>query len=335
MKAAQLISPGEIIVSEVPEPVLDDQDILIKVASTGICGTDIHIFKGDYEAVYPIIPGHEFSGTVEKVGKGVKYFKPGDRVTADPNIPCYRCHQCKMGHFNQCENLEAVGVTRNGAFAEYVTVPEGVVFPIYDIPFHEAAMIEPLACVVWGLKRVEPKPGDSALVFGAGPMGCMLIQALKSCGVCPIVVTDKNEWRLNVAIQLGASEAIKTSQLQQLNTKQGFSTYQIVVDATGVDRVLENAFNYLQPRGKLWVFGVVPPSETISFIPYYVFRKDLTIIGSFAVNQTFIEAISLIRSRYIELNPLISHQISIEYFTEAIQIAQNDPNRMKVQIKIS
>jgi 2-desacetyl-2-hydroxyethyl bacteriochlorophyllide A dehydrogenase len=334
MKAVQVKKPGEFILTDVPLPNIGDRDVLIKVVSVGLCGTDMHIINGEYEAVYPIIPGHEFSGIVAEVGKEVEYFKPGDRVTADPNIPCHRCPKCKKGYINQCENLEAAGVTRDGAFAEFVVVPEGVVFNIYDIPFQTAAMIEPLACVIWGLKRVKPNPGDSALVFGAGPMGCLVTQGLKSYGVTQITVIDLNGWRLELVKGLGATEPIKLSRSTYLPERLQNRDYQIVVDATGVSHVLENAFNFLKPRGKLWVFGVVPPSETIRFSPYDVFRKDLTIIGSFAVNQTFNEAISLIKSGTIKLDPLISHQIPLDQFKEAIRLALSDPHRMKIQIII-
>jgi D-arabinitol dehydrogenase (NADP+) len=332
MRAVQITKPGEFHFTEVPIPKVGDQDVLIRVAAAGICGTDIHIFKGEYEAVYPIIPGHEFSGTVAEVGKDVKYFMPGDRVTADPNIPCHRCGKCKRGYFNQCENLEAAGVTRNGAFAEYVSVPEGVVFPIQDIPFREAAMIEPIACVIWGLKRVDPQPGDSALIFGAGPMGCLVTQALKTSGVSPIIVVDKIEWRLDIASKLGATNIFKMSQIDQLVSELNQLDFEIVADATGVGQVLENAFQYVKPRGKLWVFGVVAPAETVRFSPYEIFRKDLSIIGSFAVNQTFTEAISFLKSGAVKVNPLISHQIPLERFDEAIHLAQYDPRRMKVQL---
>lgn len=332
MQAVQITQPGQFKISEVPIPEIGVRDVLIKVAVAGICGTDIHIYHGEYEAKYPIIPGHEFSGTVVRVGNDVKYFKPGDRVTADPNIPCHRCPACKRGHNNQCENLEAVGVTRDGAFAEYIAVPEDVVFPIGNIPFQEAAMIEPLACVMWGLKRVQVQQGDSVLVFGAGPMGCLVTQALKSSGATSIVVVDLVEWRLDIAKKIGATEIVVGPRHEEIIKDINPSGFQVVVEATGVSKVLDGAFRFVQPRGKIWVFGVIPPTEKVKFSPYEVFRKDLTIVGSFAVNQTFNEAIALIQSGAVKVEPLISHQIPISRFGEAIQFAQNAPNRMKVQI---
>ncbi len=179
MKAAQIERPGEAAVVTVPEPIPGADDVLIRVRAAGICGTDLHIFKGEYEATYPLIPGHEFSGEVVAIGANVRNFQVGDRVTADPNIPCNRCRYCQRNQPNQCVNLKAIGVTRSGAFAEYVIAPEGNVFAIGDLSYSAAALVEPLACVVWGLKQVEVQPGDTALVFGAGPMGCLVAQGLK------------------------------------------------------------------------------------------------------------------------------------------------------------
>src|SRR5690348_124427 len=145
MRAAQIESPGKSRVLDVQEPVPGPGEVLIEVAAAGICGTDLHIFRGEYEATYPLIPGHEFSGTVKAIGEGVGRYRPGDRVTADPNIPCYRCPACQRNEPNQCENLAAIGVTRSGAFARYVVAPEGNVFPIGSLSFAQAALIEPLA----------------------------------------------------------------------------------------------------------------------------------------------------------------------------------------------
>src|SRR5579859_5324022 len=190
MEAAQIETPEKAQVIDTAMPVPGPDDVLIAVAAAGICGTDLHIFHGEYEATYPLIPGHEFSGTVVAIGENVKRYKPGDRVTADPNIPCNRCPACQRNEPNQCESLAAIGVTRSGAFAQYVIAPEGNVFPIGDLTFAQAALIEPLACVVWGLKRVQVQPGDSALIFGAGPMGCLLLQAIKHSGAAKVDITD-------------------------------------------------------------------------------------------------------------------------------------------------
>jgi D-arabinitol dehydrogenase (NADP+) len=336
MQAAQIEAPEKARVIEADQPSPGPGEVLIEVASAGICGTDLHIFHGEYEATYPIIPGHEFSGLVAAVGEGVQRYRPGDRVTADPNIPCNRCPYCQRNEPNQCQNLAAIGVTRSGAFARYVVAPEGNVFPIGDMPFTAAALVEPLACVVWGLKRVQVQPGDSAVIFGAGPMGCLLLQALNRSGAARVVVTDVVPWRLEQAAKLGAAETVRADDQQEKRLKAlAPMGYDLVVDATGIIGVLEGSIEFARPRGKVWVFGVTPRGARASFVPYDVFRKDLSIIGSFAVNRTFQEAIALIQSGAVRVEPLISHRLPLAQFSEGLELAERDPKRMKVQFALS
>lgn len=331
MKAARIERPGEATVITASEPTVGADDVLIKVRAAGICGTDLHIFKGEYEAAYPLIPGHEFSGEVAAVGANVRNYKVGDRVTADPNIPCNRCPACQRNEPNQCHNLKAIGVTQSGAFADYVIAPEGNVFSIGEMSYSSAALIEPLACVVWGLKQVNVQSGDTALVFGAGPMGCLVAQALKQAGAVRVVVTDVVAWRLQMAEQLGATETVLADAQQDAKLRalqpDGFD---IVADATGIPAVLESTFAYAAPRGKVWVFGVTPRGTLAKFPAYEVFRRDLKIIGSFAVNRTFPQSIALIRSGAIQVEPLISHRLPLAEFNRGMDIAANDPRRVKI-----
>lgn len=335
MKAAQIVRPGESIVTEVDIPTPGLDDVLIKVRAAGICGTDLHIFKGEYEAEYPIIPGHEFSGEIAAVGANIRNFKIGDRVTADPNIPCNRCASCQRNEPNQCKNLRAIGVTRSGAFAEYVLAPEGNTFSIGDMSYGAAALIEPLACVVWGIKQVDVQAGDTALVFGAGPMGCLVAQALKQAGASRVVVTDVVPWRLEMIARLGATETVVADANQPASLKAiEPDGYDIVVDATGIPAVLEGTFPYAKPRGKIWVFGVTPQGTYVKFPSYEVFRRDLKIIGSFAVNRTFPQSITLIQSGAIQVEPLISHQLPITDFSRGLELAEKDPKRVKVHFNL-
>lgn len=336
MKAGKIEAPGRAVFGSAEIPHVGADDVLIQVRAAGICGTDIHILKDEYEAHYPLIPGHEFSGVVAGVGERVTRYKVGDRVTADPNIPCNRCPSCQRNEPNQCHNLAAVGVTRNGAFAEFVTVPEGNVFHIGSMSFAAAAMVEPLACVAWGLERVRIPPGGTVLIFGAGPMGCLLVQALRYSGASKVVVVDVVPHRLALAAKLGATDTLLAdeNQTKRLNAIQP-DGFDLVVDATGIPKVLEDAFQYLRVRGTLWVFGVTPRGTQIAFMPYEVFRRDLTIIGSFAVNRTFQASIAMIESGTVKVEPLISHALPLEEFAKGFELAQSDPARMKVQYQIT
>lgn len=335
MLAGEITQPGKAHTTEAEIPAHGADDVLIQVRSAGICGTDVHILNGEYQANYPLIPGHEFSGVVAAVGENVTRFNVGDRVTADPNIACNRCEACQRNQPNQCENWQAIGVTRNGGFAEYVTAPEGVVFPIGTMPFADAALVEPLACVVWGLRQVEVEPGSSALIFGAGPMGALVAQSLLRVGAAKIVITDPVAYRLEIAAQLGVTEAIMADDQQERRLRsfapRGFD---LVVDATGIPAVIEQMFTYVRARGKVWIFGVAPLGAKATFVPYDVFRKDLKIIGSFAVNRTFHESIALIESGAIQVAPLVSHQLSLVDFAQGFEAAQHDPKRMKIQFSV-
>ena len=335
MKAARIVEPFKTEVVTLDQPSIGPDDVLIQVKAAGICGTDIHILKGEYAfARFPMVPGHEFSGEVVAVGDNVTRFKPGDRVTADPNIPCNRCESCQRNEPNQCENLAAIGVTRDGAFAEYVSAPESVTFPIGAMSYSDAALIEPLACVAWGLQRVQIQPGNRVLIFGAGPMGALLAQAVAAAGASQVDITDVVPWRLSMMEELGVSHAVPADDLSKNAKAFAPQGYDVVVDATGVPAVIQKTLDYARPRGKVWIFGVAPDNATVQFSPYEVFRKDLSIIGSFAVNRTFHESIMLIRSGKINLQPLVSHQLPIEDFEEGLRLAQEDPHRMKIQFEL-
>ena len=178
MKAALIEKKDtlKIIDMEIPKPKMDE--VLIEVHASGICGTDLHIYKGDYRGTYPIIPGHEFSGIIRSTGASVKSFKPGDRVTLEPNLSCGVCYECLNNRQHFCSNIESVGVTKPGGMAQYVTVPENAVFPIGGLSFEEAAFMEPLSCVLHGIERLNPNLADRVLLIGAGPIGLLILQCL-------------------------------------------------------------------------------------------------------------------------------------------------------------
>lgn len=327
-------SPHHTDFVEVDTPIPGPRDVLIRVHRAGICGTDLHILHGTYQATYPLIPGHELSGVVEAVGGDVTGFSAGDRVTADPNLACNRFENCKRNEPNQCLNWEGVGVTRPGGFAEYVVFPESNVHPIADLPFDRAAFIEPLACVVWGIHMIEPRIGDRALVFGAGPMGCLVMQALNRAGVAEIAVVDRVRGRLDIAEELGATHTLTPEELEREGATIAPHGFDVVVDATGLAAVVEQCFGHARARGKVWLFGVCPPDARASFSPYEVFRKDLRIYGSYAVNRTFSESVSLIANGAVRVDPLLSHTLPLERFDDGMHIAEHDSDRMKVQFEI-
>ena len=193
MKAAQITQPHQLKITEIETPEPAEDELLVKVMASGICGTDIHIFRGEYMGDYPVIPGHEFSGIVEAVGRAVTRFQPGDRVAIEPNIACDNCWHCLNNRHNFCLNWQAVGVTRPGGMAQFVTAPEKSAFDIGKLPFEEGAFVEPLSCVLHGVERLAPELASRIAIFGAGPIGMLLLHVLKLKGAAHITVVEINQ----------------------------------------------------------------------------------------------------------------------------------------------
>lgn len=316
MKAVIFPAPGSISLESIDDPACPADDVVIKVATSGICGTDIHIFRNEYESDFPLIPGHEFGGEIVETGKNVSDVHIGDRVVVDPNLYCTRCDFCRDHQANHCVNWEGIGVTRSGGFAEYVNVPARAVYKVPDnFSDTQMAFVEPLACVVWALKNIRVNPADRALILGAGPMGLLLLQALRYRGAAEVTMVDKQVDRVALAQNLGASQAIlaninQAEQLQDI-APRGFD---LVVDATGVPAVIENAFAHLKARGQFLQFGVTPMDAKINISPYDIFRNDWKIVGTFALCYTTLPAIRWLASNTIAVEPLVSHQLTLSDF---------------------
>ncbi len=335
MRALVIEEPFTAVIKEVPYPKPGPNDVTIKVKHTGICGTDIHIFKGEFLSPYPIIPGHEFSGVVAEIGEEVTTFTVGDRVTADPSLFCGECEFCLTHRGNQCSQWQALGNTTDGSMAEYVKVPARNVVKIPDsLSFEEAAFIEPMACVVHGMNRLDPQVGDRVLLFGAGAMGQQLIQALKMTGASELVVVDLDPAKLKMALDWGATKAVLSDDLgTELNTASYPNGFDIVVDATGVPSVIETAFEYLGKTAKYLQFGVTAQGVKVNLDPFKLYNKDWTLLGSMAINYTFLPAYHWVKEGRIKLQHLISAQLSLE---ETIQYLQGprDSSQFKVQVNL-
>lgn len=334
MQAVIFPAPETIDIEEVADPGCGPNEVIVQVATTGICGTDVHIYRNEYLSDFPLIPGHEFAGTIVEVGKEVADFQIGDRVAVDPNLYCGHCYFCRNQQANHCLNWEAVGVTRSGSFAQYVAAPAKATYKVPDnLTDGQAAFIEPLSCVVHALNRLRVWPGNEVLIIGAGPMGLLLVQALRHSGASQVVVVEKQADRLALAEQLGATATVAVGPDQEAMLKAlapyGFA---VVIDATGVPTVIENAFKFLKPRGQFLQFGVTPMDATIKLSPYQVFRNDWTIIGSFALCYTFEPTIAWLANGVIDVSPLISHTVPLANFTDVFhQFAQGKTLKVHLQ----
>jgi len=319
MKVFMINSPhtSQVVDLEIPKPNHDE--IVILVMACGVCGTDIHIYKGEYFGGYPRVPGHEFCGIVSEVGRDVHNFHIGQHVAADPNIFCEGCDNCKQNHQNFCENFDAAGVSKHGAYAEYVVIPERCVFDIGKIDFDEGAMIEPLSCVVYGQENAGLPIGGHVLIFGAGPIGLMHMQLAKINGAATVSIVDLFPHKLELAKKLGADFAYTADEFKILGKTNAFET---VIDCTGVPEVVETEMAYVKDAGTFLMFGVCPEGATIAISPYEIFRREIKIVGSYSLKKTFGKALSLIQHKRINVTDLIDNRVSLEEtgaFFECVQ----------------
>lgn len=334
MRAVVFPSPEQLSIEQVDDPACGAEDVIVQVSQAGICGTDLHIFHNEYLSTFPLIAGHEFAGLVAEAGKEVTTLKRGDRVAVDPNLYCGECYFCRQEQANHCLNWHGVGITRPGGFAEYVAVPARACYQVPEsLTDTQAAFIEPLSCVIHALKRLRVFPGDDVLIFGAGPMGLLLVQAMRNSGASRIVVVEKEQDRRSLAIRLGATSAIAPDpDLAKVLHEQAPYGHAIVIDATGVPAVIQQALQFLKPRGQYLQFGVAPRGSTVQWEPYGIFHKEWTIIGSFALCYTFQSAVSWLASQRVEIEPLVSHILPLEEFQRGFQDFA-DGKTLKVHIR--
>lgn len=311
MKTFILKKPGvlEFIDAEAREP--DICEIQIKTMACGICGTDFHAYLGKHLAVkYPVIPGHELSGVVEKIGKNVKSFRPGDRVVVDPNITCGHCQYCREGKENFCENIKSVGINYPGGYGEYVTVPEKVVYKIPDtMSFKAAAMTEPVACVIHAFENTHVPLGGSAIILGAGFIGLTFLQILKGMGYHPVYVMEMNPVRNALAGKYG-SDKIYTD-IDDLMESDIIGKADVVVEATGANSILSKTIDMASPSGKIFAFSVYPPDEHVEIDSNKIYSKEISIFGDFMNPYTMRKSINMISSGLIDYSGMEDYIIGI------------------------
>lgn len=328
MRAAVIETPGTVSVTTVADPAPGPRDVVIEVAAVGICGTDIHILDGDFEPTpYPIVPGHEFAGTIVAVGSEVTEIAEGERVAVDPSLFCGECHFCAIGRGNLCERWNAIGVTAPGACADYVSVP---VANCYRLPEHvglgHAALIEPLSCAVHGFDLLPGRVGEHYLVYGAGTMGLMMAQLARRAGAANVSVVDLNTDRLAVAEKLGADRVATAA--DEFDRPQG---WEIVIDCTGAVPAIEDGLRRVRRGGTFQVFGVAAAEATASFSPFRVYNDEITIVGSMAVLHSFGRAVELMATGAIDAATMISHSFGLDDYTRALDAFRAGTGR-KLQI---
>ena len=319
--------------------------MLIKVKAVGVCGSDVELYEGVHPylerglTTLPITPGHEWSGRIEKTGSEVEQFDPGDRVTGDVTLACGDCDYCMSGNYNLCPNRIVVGSYRNkdGAFAEYLRMPAR---HLYDIPegvsYKEAAMTEPAATCVYGVKRTGLEFGSSVLVIGDGAIGQLALQSAAAAGAGEIIMSGSYDQKLEIAQGLSGTETINrhnwnvVERVRELTRGEGVD---VVLEASGNEKGLDQALKALKPGGKVCLLSIYPQEELSADINSVVF-KDADLYGVLGSPGSFSQTLSMMGKGKKKQKKLISHVVSLENAEKAFDFVYNQrENTIKTVIE--
>lgn len=314
MKAAVFYSPGDLRIEERADPQASAGQVLLRVAACGICGTDRHIYHGEFATMPPVILGHEYAGQVIDVGEGVADLKPGDYVAIDPNMPCGICRPCRRGKVHLCENLRALGVDQDGGFAQYCVAPQTQCYRLPDsVSPLEGAMTEPLACCLHGIDQANIQAGDTVAVIGGGAIGQMLMQLARQRGAARLVLSDPIASRREMALALGA-DAVVDPLCEDAAAPGGVLAggADVVIEAVGSTVTTAQAVEWATPGGTVLWFGVTPPKQTVTIEPNLIFRKELNLRGARINPFTHSRALAMLASGQVQVKPLITRTVSLD-----------------------
>jgi L-iditol 2-dehydrogenase len=330
-----LVKPGKVDLRDLPLPRPSQGEVLVKIRAALTCGTDLKAFKRGHPVIpMPGVFGHEFSGIVAETGKGVRRFKAGDEIMAVHSAPCMKCRYCKKNLYNLCEKIMYTKIL--GAFAEYILLPSHIVrhnafLKPRKLSFEEAAFLEPLSCVVHGMKTVDIKKGSHALVIGSGPIGLLHLLLLKAKGAS-VTVTDKHTTKLKIAKKLGADSIMKSPSslppfstggqggILRTNNLANFIGFDFLFECTGMPEVWEASVNYVRRGGTVILFGGCKSGTTVTYDTGRLHYDEITLRGVFHYSPADVrEAYRLLTEGKIEVSCLISGRYSLRQTQKAFE----------------
>ena len=335
MLAAEYHSNTDIRIKQFPKPQIKEDEVLVKMEACGICGTDVMEWYRQKKS--PRVLGHEMSGEIVEIGKNIKSFSIGDRVFVSHHVPCFSCHYCKNNKFSACETLHK-GNFYPGGFSEFIRVPsENIKYGTFELPksmsYAEATMIEPMACAVAGQNILQPKKNETTLILGSGISGLTHIQLLANLG-SKIITTDISDYRLKMAIHFGADHAYHSSEIneaiiRELNTGRLADN---VIICTGSQLAVEDAFNYVDKRGKILFFAI--PSSSNQTIPFEeLWRNEISIHFNYGAGTADIKkTLKLYRDGNLNFKDMVTHSINLSNITEGFKLVQSAGKSIKVVI---
>lgn len=314
MQAARLFGIGDIRMEEVAIPAPGPGEVLVKVAAAGICGTDRHLYHGEFPCTPPVTLGHEFAGRVTAVGDGVS-LPIGAHVTCDPNIACGQCAFCLKGRPNLCAANVAIGIHRDGGFAEYAVIPAHRALPLpEDLHPHHGAFCEPLACTLHGMDLGAPRPGERVIILGGGVIGLMALQLAANAGAEVMLVT-RNQGKRDLALTLGASTTAASAAEARALWPQGA---ELVVECAGVAETVESAPALTQAGGRIVVLGVLAQGQKVQIEPFDLLFREISLIPAFINPFTQSRAAAMIASGAVKVAPLITRLLPLAEAAAAI-----------------
>ncbi|KAF7430435.1 hypothetical protein PC9H_006142 [Pleurotus ostreatus] len=340
--------PREFEVTDVPIPEISDDQVLIKVSLCGMLslrtGTQRSLNADEHQVLAvlictcELIPGHEVVGVIEKVGRSVTEFSPGDRCVADNSITCEHCFYCRRGNPLLCENFASRGVTMAGGFAEYVAFEAKKVYKIHNLTDEEATLVEPAACAIHGMDRLNAAVGIDALIVGAGPTGLILAQLLKLNGAAKVVIAANKGIKTQVAKDLDAGDVYieldrdnPGPQWRQLKDDNPYG-FDVVIEATGSAGVANEAINYVRRGGTLMIYGVYSNDALVHWSPAQIFSNEIRIVGSFAQVLCFPRAVAYLDSGKINVKGMVTDVFRLEDYDKVLE-KMKDKSAVKIAVR--
>jgi L-gulonate 5-dehydrogenase len=332
MKAVVVAEPEILNIEERPMPSAPTgTEAVVRIKAAGICGTDSGIYLGRSAfATYPRIIGHEMAGEVYQTGSLVTVLKPGDRVAIDPVVSCGSCYACRIGRRNVCRNVKVLGVHLDGGYSEYIKVDAGNIYKLPDnIPWEFAATVEPFSIAAESIERGRLKPEDSVLICGAGPIGLVILQAVKRIGAHAIIM-DMIDSRLEKALGMGADLAVNSKKNDITKVVMDFTGGEganIIFEATGNLSILELCISKLVSQaGRIVVLGF--PAEPAKIAPIDIMKRELDIVGSRLNRNKFSEVIQWLKSNEVDPSKIISHIFPVDKIQEAFDLSDKEPEKV-------
>lgn len=338
MKVAMYYNNNDVRIEEQPIPEIQEDEFLLKVKSSGICGSDVMEWYRIKKA--PRVLGHEVAGEIVKIGSKVKKFKTGDRVFVTHHVPCNTCRFCLNGNYTLCETLHSTNFYPGG-FAEYIRIPpinvdRGTFLLPDEISYDEGTFIEPLGCIVRGFRIADFKPAKTILIIGSGIAGLLAIKLAKVLGSSKIFATDINDYRVSMAKKMGADTAINAREdiYKIIRRENDGRLADYVILCTGALSAAEQSFKLVEPGGTLLLFAPTKPGDKISLELFDIWNKQIKIVSTYAAaGLDLLEAIELIRSKKVIVEDMITHRLSLEDAQRGFQLVAEADKSIKVILK--